>query len=317
MVISRFFIILFFIWLVGMLSLCPVAISSQLRTDKTTIDSVVLGRTTRIDSICDDFEDSNWKYDSTNHRSSNGFWVGTAGQKGPDKSDRGSPTILERVTPPQSGGKSGSNGALKIGTNIPHDDNISYQDDLRTLNFESKLGYKLTRANQPVFIMRIWLPPFDQWGDYYSFGFRLEAQSNDTPNSYYPSIWLRYNHILQINGENYSFPGPHIFFRIFYLDGADLKYYEEYGGPIKQPGWWTLAMAFDEKGACYYYARPGVDALIEKDKNFDDIQFMTKYKTKTLTMDYVRASLLSLGYREDARKSPIFEIDDYEVRIIK
>lgn len=278
--------------------------------------SRVLGRTDRLDNISDDFEDPNWEYDRQNHISSNRFWRGSPGLKGSDKSDRGDPEILERVTPPKDG-KTGSTGALKIGTNLPDDDNNPTQDDLRTLSFEEKLERKLTRIDQPVFIMRIWLPSFDQLEKNHQFGFRLEAQSNDTPNSYYPSIWLRYNHILQRKDRNYVFRGSHFFFRIFYLDGSNMKYCEEYGGPIKQPGWWTIAITFDENGVCYYYARPGVDALSEENKIFDDIQFNIKSGKKALLMDHVNAGLISLGYQKEGNISPRFVIDDYEVWTVK
>ena len=67
--------------------------------------------------------------------------------------------------------------------------------------------------------------------------------------------------------------------------------------PIKQHGWWTLAIAFDKNGVCSYYACPGVDDLTEENKIFDDIQFMTKYGKKALLMDHVHSGLFSLGMR--------------------
>lgn len=269
--------------------------------------SRVLERTDRLDNISDDFEDPNWEYDRQNHISSNRFWRGSPGLKGSDKSDRGDPEILDRVTPPKDG-KTGSTGALKIGTNIPDDDNNPTQDDLRTLSFEEKLERKLTRIDQPVFIMRIWLSSFDRLENNHQFGFRLEAKSN--VGWYYPSIWLRYN---EVSHE------IHLVLRIFYLDGnrltpehVDLDY-----GTIKQHGWWTLAITFDEKGVCYYYARPGVDALSEENKIFDDIQFNIKSDKKALLMDYVNAGLISLGYQKEGNISPRFVIDDYEVWTVK
>lgn len=272
--------------------------------------SGVLGRTKPL--LSDNFENQDWKYDRKTHTSSNGFWKGSPGEKGSDPSDRGAPTILERVSPPRKGRKRGSNGALKIGTDRPHDDNDSKQDDLRA-NFEQTPK----RAEQPVFIARVWLPPFDKWGEQYSFGFRLEAQSNGIPDSYYPSIWLRYNHVIQRRNGSYAFfPGPHFFLRIFYHD-VNMRYYEEYGGSIKQPGWWTLAIAFDKKGACSYYARPGVETLTEENKISDDTQFMTKHGIKVLLMDHVNAGLFSLAYPEHGSISPHFEIDDYEVWVDK
>ena len=87
-----------------------------------------------------------------------------------------------------------------------------------------------------------------------------------------------------------------------------------YGRPIDRYGWWTLAIAFDEKGMCYYYACPDpeADALTEENKIFDDTQFMVKYGQRTLLLDYVNAGLFSLGYPEKGSIDPIFEIDDFE-----
>lgn len=292
------------------LSLSPIVAPLQSRADETTNISDVLGRTVRLNALCDDFEDPNWKYDRQNHLSSNEFWKGSAGQNKSDESDRGDPEILERVTPPHKGGISGSIGALKIGTNIPDNDTKPEQEDLRTAQFEEKLERKLTRTDQPVFVVHVWLPPFDKWGEYYSFGFRLEAQSNDTRKSYYPSIWLKYSH--KIQGE------IRIFLRIFDLEAIENdSSYEVYIGSIKQSGWWTLAIAFDKMGVCSYYARPGVDAPSEGNKIFDDTQFMIRYGKKALLMDHVNAGLFSLGYPKEGNTSPRFVIDDYGVWVIK
>lgn len=295
------FTVCFFILVAFLILSNSSALSIQSKSSETNSVSNILGRTDRLNDLCDDFEDPNWEYDRQNHISSNRFWRGSPGLKGSDESDRGDPQILERVIPPKNG-KSGSTGALKIGTNIPDDDNNPSQDDLRTLSFEEKLERKLTRIDQPVFIMRIWLPSFDQLGNNHQFGFRLEAKSN--VGWYYPSIWLIYNEV------SYKM---HLVLRIFYLDGNKLPFYNVDCGSIKQSGWWTLAIAFDKMGICSYYIRPGVGALTEKNKIYDDTQFTAKYGIKALLMDYVNAGLLSLGYFENNSKSPIFEIDDYEV----
>lgn len=286
------------------------------------IASDVLGRPRYV--LGDNFEDLNWKYDrahslDSRHYSSNGFWWGPDGEKGSDPSNRGDPAIIERVPTPKNG-KSKSTGALEIGTNIPDNDNWPTQDDLCTIGYEDILKCKLMKADQPVFVVRILLPLFDTWEEYYSFGFRQSTRSNDTSKSYYPSIWLEYNPFIHTIAGDYALSGPYFVLRIFYFDGSDLNYHEESIGPIKQSGWWTLAIAFDENGACSYYARPGTDifALTEENKIFDDTQFMKKYGKKALLMHHVHSGLFSMGYLPEKSNTNLrFVIDDYEVWVVK
>jgi len=312
----HYFIRIFFLFIV--VNLCLVCGGC-----KKESSSGVLGRTICMKKICDDFEDENWKYDRTNnidsrYYSANGFWWGPDGKKGSDSSNRGDPAIVERIPTPK-GGKIKSTGALKIGTNIPDDDNRPTQDDFCTIGYEDILKCKLVRSDQPVFVVRVLLPPFNTWGEYYSFGFRQSARSDNTPKSYYPSIWLYKNPELQTDAGSYILPGTYLAFRIFSLEGLKPIPYPEFY-PIKQYGWWTLAIAFDENGVCSYYAYPGTDAsaLTEENKIFDDVQFMKKYGKKALLMQYVHSGLFSLGYRPEKSNANLrFAIDDYEVWIAK
>lgn len=283
-----------------LLPLSPAALSLQTKTNETTNASGVLGRTDRLNELCDDFEDTNWSYNYQNHISNNRLWRSGSG--------RGEPELLKRVTTPD-GGKNGSTGALEIRTGeIDRNDDSDppgdpSQEDFLTVEFKQKVERELTRADQPVFIVHVWLPSFDQWGDYYSFGFRHECYSNNSPK-YYPSIWLRYNAP--------NFPGANFFFRIGTIVTGDI-----YGGPIKQPGWWTLAIAFDENGIGHYYACPGTDVPTEKNKVFATTQFITKDGTANPTMDSIGYSFFSLGYPISGNTSPRFIIDDYEVWVAK
>ncbi len=264
------------------------------------MDPNVLGRTVRLDALCDDFEDTNWHYDYQEHTCYRRFW---------QPSGRGEPKLLKRVTTP-SGGKQGSTGALEIRTNYNANDRHPDQKDLQTAEFEQKLGRKLTRADQPVFIVHVWVPPFDQWTKGCDFGFRHASRSNklitsqNKPGDYYPSIWLRHP----------PDTDPWFWFRI----GHDMeKAPDRPGGPIKQPGWWTLALAFDEKGVGHYYTSPGVDLPTEKDRMLDTTQFKTTNGTDNPIMDYVGNGFFTLGYPKDIKITPQFVIDDYDVWVVK
>lgn len=282
--------------------LSPIAVPLQSEAGKATNVSNVLGRTVPLNIIWDDFESPNWNYNYQDHVCCHGFWIGTIGLGEPD---RGDPELLKCIATPD-GGKNGSTRALEIRTNEIDSDKVPYQEDLRTINFEKKLGRKLTRTDQPVVTVRVWLPPFDQWGDYYKFGFRQEfIRKNDFQYyQYYASIFFVYDK-----------PRPFFIFRIH--PNLEKKAIEILGGPIRKPGWWTLAIAFDEKGVDYYYARPGVDIPTEEDKIFDTRQLKAKEDTYDSSMDKVAYSFFSLMYPETGNASPQFVIDDYEVWVVK
>jgi hypothetical protein len=286
----KYFISRFFIWLAVILSLSPI----QSRAGETTTVSGVLGRNIRLDALCDDFENTKWCFDYQKHESYNGFWRGGSG--------RGEPELVTRVTAPD-GGRSGSTGALEIRTNKVDSDSVPNQEDFLTVDYKQKLGRELTRADQPVFIVRVWLPTFDQWGDYYSFGFRHESFPKNS-NKYYPTIWLKCDKRSGIR--------PFFVFRIGTGMANDV-----YGGPIEQCGWWTLAIAFDKNGVGSYYACPGINIPTEKNKMFDTTRFITMNGTDNPSMNYIAYSFFSLGYPVDGNTSPRFIIDDYEVWVIK
>jgi len=329
-----------------LLPLSPAALSLQTKTNETTNASGVLGRTDRLNELCDYFEDTSWSYNPQTEEFYKKLWRGGSG--------RGIPELLKRVTTP-TGGKDGSKYALEICTNeteIYKDKNLT-QEDLLTAEYEQILKRKLTRADQPVFIVRVWLPPFDQWGDQRSFGFRHESfLENGVKDQHYSTIWLVYDRSMK--------PKPFFKYRI----GTNELFYEVYDPRlIEQDGWWTIAIAFDKNGFCHYYAHPGVGDLTEKDEMFDATQLfpevydprlieqdgwrtiaqgrkivihegigiptnkgeidnititslLTKYGKDALLMKYINYSFFTLGYPISGNTSPRFVIDDYEVWII-
>jgi hypothetical protein len=309
---------LFSILLVFFLSLLSlIELPSRSKADEATSASNVLGRTVRLGDLCDNFEDADWHYDYQKHKCYREFWRSGA--------DRGGPKLLKRVTTPD-GGKKGSTGALEIRTKYNEKDKNPQQDDLLTAEF-TQLGRNLTRADQPVFIVRVWLPPFDQWTKGCSFGFRATARSEalkacegyvPAPD-YYPSIWLKYLPSTSDAAGRVD-PHPQFFFRVGTVQ-VDVN-----GWPIKQPGWWTLALAFDKKGVGHYYARPGVQPPTEKHKMFDTTRFHTTMLdiTRSLPecfnnpiMDHMGYCFFVLGYPNDIKITPRFVIDDYEVWVVR
>ena len=286
---------LFFIGIVVLLLLSPNVLHLQSKADEVISVSNVLGRTIRLDVLCDDFEDTNWSYNPQTEKFYKKLWRGGSG--------RGVPKLLKRITPPY-GGKNGSLGALEIATRVEtYKDNDPEQDDLLTAEYEQILGRKLTRADQPVFIVHVWLPPLDQWSDVCNFGFRHESFPKNG-NKYYPTIWMYYNK--QVEQK------PFFVFRIGTGPTRDVR-----GVSIDQFGWWTLAIAFDKGGIGHYYASPGVNNPTEKNEVFDTTRFRSPNGTDNPSMDYINYSFFSLTCPTNGNTSPRFVIDDYEVWVVK
>jgi hypothetical protein len=259
----------------------------------------VLGRTLRLEPLCDDFEDADWAWDAAANRDTHSRWQG---------SFRGAPKRLARVAPPTDG-VPGSSGALALRTEGDQDAHPN-QDDLINRDYAGRLGRALTRADQPVFRVRVWLPPFAEWTRGTSnLGFRHEARSvslvspQNTVGYYYPSIWLRDVPPAQAPAAH----GPRWVVRIGTGVAAD-----EDAGPIPQPGWWTLALAFDEQGLGHYYARPGIGPLTAEHRIWDTTRFRPTQGANP-AMDSVAYGFFSLGYPADGRLTPAFVVDDYEV----
>ena len=214
------------------LLLSPMILFIELSADASDSVSNVLGRTVCVDVLCEDFESKNWllsNYRDNNDEGSHAFW-----HAGPD----GGPELLRQVPTPD-GGKKRSLWSLEIRTNLPdQNDPNSTEEELLTPAFSKVRGDSLMRSEKPVFIVRVWLPPFKEWGEYYKFGFRQVA--NATNKAYNPSIFLCYSSSCSDKCGN---GGANFIVRIGSGDARDVRI-----GPITQPDWWTLAIAFDVHG---------------------------------------------------------------------
>jgi hypothetical protein len=126
----------------------------------------------RFQQVGDDFEDPKWNYflnepksSSENDkqerlpagRSANGRWG--------EGLMRGQPDVIKRVaTPP--GGMSGSEGAMLIVsryTGVPGSTSgQTRQDDLIAL-VDQRLGGAIPVSRSPSVVVRVYLPPWEQW----------------------------------------------------------------------------------------------------------------------------------------------------------
>lgn len=244
---------------------------------------IVPGTGNRMAQVGDDFEDPAWGFifnfpKSSNNldeqvrkpggRSRNGRWEESA--------LRGEPDVIRRVSTPP-GGLTGSTGALalrSLNTGIPNRvSNQLQQDDLIMVG-SARLGGKISVSRGPNAVVRVWLPPFEEWeprtGN--SFAMRADCTTHVSKKAevtlfsssskskeleeYWPGMFIWFNS--KSDGRNKA-DSAHFLIRAN-RGGGDIR-----GPVIEQTGWWTLGMSFTADGAVHYYARPGVENLSAED----------------------------------------------------
>lgn len=240
---------------------------------KGMAQGVVPGTGVHLTKVGDDFEDPKWGYKYNLPKNSyeldkqdrlpasyslNGRWF-----EGPL---RGTPDLVKRVDTP-AGGLPGSRGALVLRTlNSGRPGILSFkaqQDDF-IANVKSRVGGMLPVAWSPNVVVRVFVPPLDQWEKRSgtSFAFRAGVhghKANDgwgKTEDYWPGILFNlYRGDSRKNKPDRARlrmrAGP---------SGRDVE-----GPEIKTTGWWTLGMTFTPDGRVHYYAHAGVDDLTSAD----------------------------------------------------
>lgn len=252
-------------------------------TSRADAQGFVPGTGQRVAGVGDDFEDADWKFNLNLPKSSanidqqdrqpggeatNGRWM--------ESMFRGTPDIVERVATPE-GGLPGSKGSLLLKTRLTgipgHLTHKMQQDDL-LLNISTLMG-TIPVSSGPSCVVRVYLPPFDQWEKRTgaSFGVRADCEATVTKSasvgrklfsrtaqkkieSYWPGIFIQFNSKTDGQRDQDS--------ALIVIRG-DVNGQEIVGPMITQPGWWTLGMSFTHDGMVHYYASPGVDNLTPRD----------------------------------------------------
>ena len=274
----------------------------------------------------DDFEAENWQWyynhpksseeqdkrlRSPTGRSRDGTWF-----EGPK---RGTPDVVKRIELPAQGLEGSAHGLLisTLHAGIPNRVTHQMQQDDLVFNLMRVAGQGMSVSDSPSVVVRVYLPPFEQWENRSgpSFGFRAGC----------------YTHAI-ITGDDHPregkwgleeyWPGMFVCFessheKRFKQDGAYLRIRggrnggEIMGPRITELGWWTLGLSFSPDGMVHYFASPGVDALTMDDHITS--QFPYGYRT-----ELVKTYFFNVCSRDDGKTwSTPWVIDDPKVYFVK
>jgi hypothetical protein len=254
---------------------------------------IVPGTGQQLTEVFDDFEDPNWSFvlnlpkASTNidkvdrqpaGYSTNQMWF--------ESTYRGTPDFVKRVETPE-GGLPGSTGALALQTlysGIPGQLSHKFQQDDLIANVSQKIGFMIPATWSPSYVVRVYVPPFEQWEQRIgsSFGYRADCQTIiDKPTrlgkllrtrgtskeieQYWPGFFI------QFNGKNHPQYPKQDTATILIRSG---ERGEDIPGPvITRPGWWTLGMTITPDGKVHYYGHEGIANLTARDHLYSNFPY--------------------------------------------
>lgn len=173
-----------------------------------------------VKELCDDFENKNWLNNQYRGNDDN-YWHDPPIDRDPSKSKKS--IEHKKWVTPAPGGKLDSFGALEIGRI-----NDPTQQEMLSPTFAKKRGRVLKRADKPVFIARVYLPPFDE---YYGFGFRQQTYARDIESIISIAVDDKYSTSIWVKNDS---RGVSFYFRAANSQG------DEPGGPMVQP--WLVDM---------------------------------------------------------------------------
>ncbi len=296
--------------------------------DSASAQVVVPGTGKMIDYVGDDFEDPEWQFvhrmpkssreQDSRTRSPMGYSANRRWFEGPE---RGQPDHM-KVIPTPEGGLPGSNYSLLLMTlnsGVPGRRSNDVQQDDLIVDCVSRIGSSIRVSEIPNCVVRIYLPPPEQWenrsGPHFGFrggvsatvrkqtssGFFGSTRSETTSEPYWPGMWIHFrsetSRKVEADSAYIKVRGDRI--------GRDFKVAE-----IEQFGWWTLGMSFTPDGRVHYYASPGVDNLTQADHL--TTQYPYSYRAQRF-----RTFFFNVCNRNDGRSwSTPFVIDDPQLFVV-
>ena len=243
-------------------------------------EPLVPGTGRQLIEVGDDFEQPGWSYvphlpkssrdvdqrqNLPSGEASNGRWY--------EGIKRGQPDVV-RIVPTPDGGLPSSRQSLLLQTlyaGLPgrpaH--HLGQDDFVADVNY--RLGGAIPVSQSPSVVVRVFLPPADQWenrsGSHFGFRMALEtvlprtswaspfASLGAEGKTYWPGLFIEFDS--QTDGH----PGDRARFRV----RADARGSDFRSAAIAVTGWWTLGFSVTPDGMVHYYASPGVDSLTAAD----------------------------------------------------
>ncbi|HTM54109.1 MAG TPA: hypothetical protein VL175_08775 [Pirellulales bacterium] len=240
---------------------------------------IVPGTGQRLAKVGDDFENENWKYvfnlpkSSDENDKQQRLPAGkSANNRWYEGVMRGQPDDIRRIeTPPD--GLPGSAGALFLRssqTGVPGYFSGTMQQDDFIADVNSRLGYSIPVSWSPNVVVRVFLPPWEEWErrNGPSFGFRAACQthrmkkkpgrwggSSYQADTYWPGMFIIFH-----KGDGKSVPDSASLSLRGGPNGGDFA-----GPKIRETGWWTLGMSFSPDGQVHYFGHAGLEDLTAED----------------------------------------------------
>lgn len=228
---------------------------------------LVPGTGQKLDIVGDDFEDPEWSYNFNSPkasvdldenarlpagRSKNGRWR--------ENVDRGQPDVMQRVPTPE-GGLEGSAWSLLMAskaTGIPGKLTRKGEQDDVFMSVNARIGRYIPVSQGPSVVVRVYVPPFDEFEDRTGSSFGLRATTRgkkpdkDETEPYWPGIFVNFKR----PADRHKNEAPAYWVIRASNPGGDYR-----SLPIKESGWYTLGMSFTGDGMIHYYIREGVGDL--------------------------------------------------------
>ncbi len=287
---------------------------------------VVPGTGKLIDYVGDKFEDPEWNFVQAGAKSSDendkqsryplGYSANRRWFEGPE---RGYPDQLKVVATP-AGGLDGSEYALMMRTlnsGVPGRVSNDVQQDDLIVDCISRLSSSIPVSEIPNCVVRVYLPPDDQWENRTGphFGFRtgvttttskprtglFSSGSDMTSEPYWPGMWIHYRR--PADRKNGLAPA-------FIKVRGDRMGRDFHVLDVKEFGWWTLGMTLTGDGMVHYYASPGVDPLTSQD-------YLTSQYPYSFRAERFRTFFFNVCNRNDGHTwSTPFVIDDPQLFLV-